>query len=107
MRAIFFCIFLGILIAFPIHFFQTGHLPIFEWSFLYHSPEPVPVVKKSFDEITLYLSGCPTLQNGLDGKQGNRGEATVTILRDGRTLEQICDTVGRGCSVCRVLHPSQ
>jgi len=55
------------------------------------------------EEVLISISGCPTLQDSIDAKLGNNGSASFWVLRHGRTTEEICDTVGRGCSSCEVL----
>ncbi len=52
------------------------------------------------EEVEMSISGCPTLQDGIDGKTGNKGEAVFKIAKHGRTIQEICDTVGRGCKSC-------
>jgi hypothetical protein len=55
---------------------------------------------KEDEEILLSISGCPTLQDSIIDRRGNKGNAVVRLLRHGRTLQEICDTVGRGCLSC-------
>jgi hypothetical protein len=60
--------------------------------------KPKPVLSEN-EEVAVNISGCQTLQEALDGKAGNTN-AVITVLRHGRTIEEICDTVGRGCKSC-------
>lgn len=53
-----------------------------------------------YDKVTINISGCPTLQNSLDEQKGNQGHAIAEISGDGRTLKEICNSVGRGCDSC-------
>ncbi len=63
-------------------------------------PEEKPKLLLSEDEpVNVGISGCQTLQEALDGKAGNTN-AVITVLRHGRTIEEICDSVGRGCKSC-------
>lgn len=50
--------------------------------------------------VKLHISGCPTLQNALDGSGGNSGYGDVEVLRRGRSLAELCESVGAGCLVC-------
>jgi hypothetical protein len=52
------------------------------------------------EEVLMSISGCLTLQDGIDLKTGNKGDAVFRIVRHGRTIQQICDTVGQGCTSC-------
>lgn len=51
------------------------------------------------EPVTVSISGCQTLQEALDGKPGNTN-AVITVLRHGRTIEEICETLGQGCKAC-------
>lgn len=53
-----------------------------------------------YDKVTINISGCPTLQNSLDEQKGNQGHAITEISGNGRTLKEICNSVGRGCDSC-------
>ena len=54
------------------------------------------------NEIELKIAGCPTLQDGLDNQKGSGGSAKFKIMTQGRTIQEICDSVGYGCRVCEV-----
>lgn len=72
----------------------------------------VPVVSNEFysvskaddQQVAIRLAGCPSLQDALggDSKRSSKrvDDGVVTINRKGRTIKDICDTVGYGCSVC-------
>jgi hypothetical protein len=51
------------------------------------------------EEVNISIKGCQTLQEAIDGKPGNT-DAVFSVLRHGRTIEEICDTAGRGCRSC-------
>ena len=63
-------------------------------------PDITGIDQRINEEVLMSISGCPTLQDGLDEKKGNSGHAVFKILRHGRTIQELCDTVGRGCSTC-------
>jgi len=54
-------------------------------------------------EILISVSGCPTLQDAIDRKSGNNGSAVFWIPQHGRTINEICETVGQGCRSCKLL----
>ena len=60
--------------------------------------KPKPVLNED-EPVTVSISGCQTLQEALDGKTGNTN-AVITVRRKGRTIEEICETLGRGCKSC-------
>jgi hypothetical protein len=51
------------------------------------------------EEVKMSIRGCQTLQEALDGKPG-RTDAEFSVLRHGRTIQEICETVGQGCQSC-------
>lgn len=51
------------------------------------------------EEVNVSIKGCQTLQEAIDGKAGAT-DAAIAVLGHGRTIEEICDTVGRGCKSC-------
>jgi hypothetical protein len=55
------------------------------------------------EKVLISISGCPTLQDGTDGKTGRHGHATFWIWRHGQTIKEICNTVGQGCESCKLL----
>ena len=57
-----------------------------------------PILRED-EEVMVSIVGCPTLQEALDGKTGNTN-AVIAVIRHGRTIEEICDTVGQGCKSC-------
>lgn len=59
--------------------------------------------RRENEKVLISISGCPTLQDGTDGKTGHKSHATFWIWRHGRTTEEICDTVGQGCKSCKLL----
>lgn len=61
-------------------------------------PVNEPALKDN-EEVAVSISGCQSLQESLDGKAGNTN-AVITVLRHGRTMEEICDTLGQGCKSC-------
>jgi len=56
-----------------------------------------PILDK---QIRLRLEGCPTLQDGIDRRLRGKGKIEFDMNTKGRTLEEICTTVGAGCRVC-------
>ena len=57
-----------------------------------------PILSES-EEVAVSIAGCQTLQEALAGKAGNT-DAIITVRRRGRTIEEICDTLGQGCKSC-------
>lgn len=56
---------------------------------------------KKNEVVTLKISGCPTLQDSFDNKNASITNAIVVpILRHGRSIEQLCASIGRGCTSC-------
>lgn len=51
------------------------------------------------EEVNVSIKGCQTLQEAIDGKAGAT-DAVIAVLGHGRTIEEICDSVGRGCKSC-------
>ncbi len=51
------------------------------------------------EEVKISVKGCQTMQEAMDGKPGHT-DAVFTVLRHGRTIEEICDTAGQGCKYC-------
>jgi hypothetical protein len=51
------------------------------------------------EQVVVKISGCQTLQEALDGKPG-KTDAEFPVLRHGRTIQEICETVGQGCRSC-------
>jgi hypothetical protein len=71
----------------------------------FQAPAPNPVEKpemtpRFFGPVKMKISGCQTLQEGMDGKQGSLGEIVIDVNGKGRTAEEICDTLGQGCRSC-------
>jgi len=50
--------------------------------------------------VKMKVSGCQTLQEGIDGKEGSIAETVIEVNGRGRTVEEICDTLGLGCQSC-------
>ncbi|MEW6584217.1 MAG: hypothetical protein AB1442_01250 [Nitrospirota bacterium] len=78
------------------------------WKRFESNPYSAPGVRKEDPEkedekVLISISGCPTLQDGLDGENSQTGYATFWVVTHGRTTEEICDTVGRGCKSCKKL----
>ena len=61
-------------------------------------PEAKPALPDQ-DEVIVSISGCRTIQDILDDKSGETNRV-LRVLRRGRTIEQICATVGKGCKSC-------
>lgn len=57
-----------------------------------------PLVNEN-EPVAVSISGCQTLQEALDGKDGNTN-AVITVRRKGRTIDEICETLGQGCKAC-------
>ena len=51
------------------------------------------------EEVNVSIKGCQTLQEAFDGKAG-KTDAGITVRGRGRTIEEICDTLGQGCKSC-------
>ncbi|HXX80993.1 MAG TPA: hypothetical protein VEI46_05545 [Thermodesulfovibrionales bacterium] len=62
---------------------------------------PIIEERKIDRPVLLETRGCPTLQDSLDGRSGGSGGGVVEIMSGGRTLQEICDSVGRGCRYCQ------
>ena len=50
--------------------------------------------------VPMKISGCQTLQENLDGKRGSIGDTVIEVSGRGRTVEEICETLGQGCQYC-------
>lgn len=50
-------------------------------------------------EINLYIAECPTYQSSFSTGD-NSGGGTVRVMSKGRSIEEMCASIGQGCKVC-------
>jgi hypothetical protein len=58
------------------------------------------VNKRLTGPVVMKISKCQTLQEGLDDKKGSIGDTVLEVNGKGRTVEEICETLGQGCQYC-------
>lgn len=61
------------------------------------SEDKPPLADK--EQVIVSISGCRTIQNILDETLAEKN-AVFAVERQGRTIEQICAAVGKGCRSC-------
>ena len=61
-------------------------------------PEAKPALQDN-ERVMVSISGCRTIQDILDDKSGETSKV-ISVLRHGRTIEEICAKVGKGCKSC-------